>query len=95
MITKLECDNILLAEWDGQSKNNVYVPRGCRPLPPKLKPYNPNVFVDFDWVQAAHKYTISFELICHCLEICGLRKLSVSLEIEFNLLCIQTDLNKK
>ncbi|XP_055320075.1 uncharacterized protein LOC129577310 [Sitodiplosis mosellana] len=31
-------------------------------------------FIDLEWIQVAHKYTIAFEAICHCLELCGLRK---------------------
>lgn len=35
--------------------------------------------VDIDCVLTAHKYTIAFELICHCLEMCGLRDETVKL----------------
>lgn len=38
---------------------------------------DPN-FIDAAWIQAAHKYTIAFESVCHCLELCGLRKETVS-----------------
>lgn len=31
------------------------------------------------WINTAHKYTIAFESVCHCLELCGLRKETVSL----------------
>lgn len=39
---------------------------------------NPH-FIDCAWIQIAHKYTIAFESICHCLELCGLRKETVSI----------------
>lgn len=33
--------------------------------------------VDPSWTQMAQMYTITFQLICHCLERCGLRKETV------------------
>lgn len=35
-------------------------------------------YIGSAWIQTAHKYTITFELVCHCLELCGLRKETVS-----------------
>lgn len=36
--------------------------------------------VEVDWIHVTHKYTIAFELVCHCLELCGLRKETVRIE---------------
>lgn len=36
-------------------------------------------FIDRAWIQIAHKYTITFESVCHCLELSGLRKETVSI----------------
>lgn len=36
--------------------------------------------IDGSWIQTAHKYTIAFESVCHCLELCGLRKETVSIQ---------------
>lgn len=44
-------------------------------LPNRRDPY----FLDRAWIQTAHKYTIAFESVCHCLELCGLRNETVSL----------------
>lgn len=43
-------------------------------------------FIDRTWIQTAHKYTIAFESVCHCLELCGLRKETVNIT-ERNCLC--------
>lgn len=29
------------------------------------------------WSKTAHKYTIAFEIVCHCLEVSGLRQEAV------------------
>ncbi|XP_055304268.1 uncharacterized protein LOC129569458 [Sitodiplosis mosellana] len=61
-ITIDEAEVILLTESDGQSKNRAAV-------------FLPNSFrVKGSWIHTAHKYTVAFETVCHCLEICGLRK---------------------
>lgn len=70
-------DIILLTELDGNSRSNTYRPKNVRLPPPtmpnwKLKHSTPSS------IQMAHKYTITFELVCHCLELCGLRKETVS-----------------
>lgn len=72
-----EADVLLLIEFYGQNKSNVYVPKSYRPPPPKPTWRYPN-YVEIAWLQTAHKYTIAFELICHCFEICGLRNETVS-----------------
>lgn len=76
MISPHEADILLLTELDGRSKGNVYMPRNFCPPPPMPDTHYPS-FVDISWVQIAHKYTIAYELICHCLELCGLRKETV------------------
>lgn len=39
---------------------------------------SPPEVVEKGWIQAAHRYTIAFEIICHSLEICGLRSQTVN-----------------
>ncbi|XP_055326140.1 uncharacterized protein LOC129579976 isoform X2 [Sitodiplosis mosellana] len=63
-----EANAILEVESSVQSATN---PRTSRTPPPK--PQWKWDDADASWVQIAHKYTITFELICHCLEVCGLR----------------------
>lgn len=77
LITHHEADVILLTESDSQTKSNVYVPKN-RPPPPMPNDRFPS-YVGIDWVITAHKYTIAFELVCHCLEMCGLRNETVTI----------------
>lgn len=51
-----------------------YNNRARTTLPTRDDPH----FIDRAWIQTAHKYTIAFESVCHCLELCGLRKETVS-----------------
>ncbi|XP_031619086.1 uncharacterized protein LOC116338142 isoform X2 [Contarinia nasturtii] len=74
IISTHDADILLVTELDGRSKGNVYVPKNAkRPPPPMPNQHYPR-YVEFPWVRIAHKYTIAFEHVCHCLEICGLRK---------------------
>lgn len=64
-----------------ETKDSVNIQNPNRlppPMPDNRSPGDINVL----WIQTAHKYTITFELICHCLELCGLRKEKVSMNIE-------------
>lgn len=76
-ITTHEAEIIQRTESDGQSKGNVYKPKRFCPPPPLPNDNFPR-YVELDWVITAHKYTIAFELICHCLELCGLGKETVN-----------------
>lgn len=72
-------------EKTSETKDSVNTPNPNRsppPMPDNRSPGDINVF----WIQTAHKYTITFELICHCLELCGLRKETVSMNIEMTFL---------
>lgn len=78
-ITTDEARIILQTESDGQSKSNVYGPENPPPIPDDNFPR----YIEIDWVLKAHKYTIAFELVCHCLELCGLRKETVIFSLNF------------
>lgn len=80
MISNHEAEVILKTEMEGQSKNNSYRPTNCPP-PPMPKQEFPN-YIKLNWVLTAHKYTITFELVCHCLELCDLRKETVNFDSE-------------
>ncbi|XP_055304272.1 uncharacterized protein LOC129569461 [Sitodiplosis mosellana] len=80
IISPHEADVLLLTELDGRSKGNVYVPRNCPPPPmPNTRVSN---YVDVSWIQTAHKYTIAYELVCHCLELSGLRTEPDNIELD-------------
>ena len=55
-------------------KAALALPSGSSP-PSKLDQRLPNI--SGAWPETAHKYTIAFEIICHCLEVCGLRRETV------------------
>lgn len=74
-ISDREANNIMLSEWEEQSKNIAKVAHNSQSGLQMPLSYCPDV--EITWVHTAHRYTISFELICHCLEICGLRKHTV------------------
>lgn len=38
-------------------------------------------FVGLESIQTAHKYGIAYMVVCHALEVCGLRKEMVSLKL--------------
>ncbi|XP_055326137.1 uncharacterized protein LOC129579973 [Sitodiplosis mosellana] len=81
IITTHEADILLLTEFDGHSKGNVYVPKSFRP-PPSKPNWRDSGHVDISWIQTVHKYTITYELVCHCLELCGLRKKTDLIEMD-------------
>lgn len=69
---------ILLTETLNQHSHDVIGTRNFGSPPPMPSDQFPT-YVELNWVQAAHKYSICFELVCHCLEFCGLRKETVRL----------------
>lgn len=74
LIASREAAIIFLSERNRQSKRgNENVPA----QPAVVNWRSPSHF-EGSWIQTAHKYTIAFELICHCLEICGFRGETVS-----------------
>lgn len=75
-ITDVHAEMILLTEQKDQNRNDVDGERNFNSPPPMPNERYPN-YVELAWVQAAHKYSICFELVCHCLELCGLRKETV------------------
>ncbi|XP_055326138.1 uncharacterized protein LOC129579974 [Sitodiplosis mosellana] len=81
IISTHEADILMLTESDGRSKNNVYVPKSFRPPPPMPNWRHPE-YVAMSWVQTAHKYTIAFDLVRHCLELCGLRRETDSIQFD-------------
>lgn len=72
LIASREAAIILLSERNRQSK------RGNGNVPSAVANWRSPSHFEGSWIQTAHKYTITFELICHCLEICGLRGETVS-----------------
>lgn len=68
------------SEKQFEVNNNVLTPVSARPSP-KMPENHYIGHVETVWIQAAHKYTIAFELIGHCLELCGMRKETVNLII--------------
>lgn len=71
LIAECDADLVFQTEIDGQKMT------GTKPWLNKKDDRFPE-YVDIDWVLIAHKYTIAFELICHCLEMCGLRDETVN-----------------
>lgn len=63
-------------ELDGQRKNSGYKPKSFCP-PPSTPAWRDPGFVRRQEICTVHKYTVAFETVCHCLEICGLRKETV------------------
>lgn len=82
---------LIISNWRDQNDRNErrlpphnwsnYNARARITLPTRRDPY----FMDRAWIQTAHKYTIAFESVCHCLELCGLGKETVSSECKNNL----------
>ncbi|XP_055326141.1 uncharacterized protein LOC129579977 [Sitodiplosis mosellana] len=71
IISAHEANTIQQMEMERNIKTELDLPRGTSP-PSKLNQRIPNI--NGAWVQTAHKYTIAYEMICHCLEVSGLRK---------------------
>lgn len=75
-----EADVIFLTESEAETKRNanLTMENASAPLPPPPMPNDqyPS-YAKMSWVLLAHKYTITFELICHCLELCGMRRRTV------------------
>lgn len=78
MITERDFNEILKLEKQLETKNMTSVERSSRGPPPLPKTRYPN-HIKVAWIQTAHKYTIAFEMVCHCLELSGLRQETVCL----------------
>lgn len=55
---------ILLTEHKDENRDDVVGERNFFVPPPMPSQSHPN-YVELAWVQAAHKYSICFELVCH------------------------------
>lgn len=76
IISNRESIVFLNSEKQHETKAGVHVQRSVRQPPPMPKMRYPE-HVEVEWIQLAHIYTIGYELVCHCLEMCGLRQETV------------------
>ncbi|XP_031628705.1 uncharacterized protein LOC116344351 [Contarinia nasturtii] len=75
IITTREANIILTTELDVQAKREFYIKMiGIETSESDLDKVIYEANMEMSWIQLAHKYTISFEIVCHCLELCGFRK---------------------
>lgn len=78
-IDSVESESIRRTEKEVQ--DNIHAQRLAR-SPPEFPNEPFPQYVDLLWIQAAHKYTIAFELVCHCFEVCGLRNETVRMKLQ-------------
>lgn len=78
-IDSIESEAIRRTEKECQ--HNIYTQKSVR-SPPEIPDERFPKNIDVLWIQAAHKYTIAFELVCHCFELCGLRKETVRMMLK-------------
>lgn len=71
-ITYDEAKIILQTEWQHQNKSITYKPKSF--CPPAKSTWRFPKEINFMNIQTAHIYSISYGLVCQCLEVCGLRK---------------------
>ncbi|XP_031619155.1 uncharacterized protein LOC116338187 [Contarinia nasturtii] len=69
IISAEEAEVILQVELNCQTKRSSVRRIHRPPVMPRFAGA-----IEKSWVQICHKYTISFELVCHCLELCGMRQ---------------------